>query len=82
MMECERFDMLAAEPRFRGFLLFGLYTQIASIWMFCFSPHRTVYGESLRWGGLAFKVRSNNSVFFGHKDARLTEVDKPRLIFN
>ena len=74
--------MLAAEPRARGFLLFGLYTLSASVWMFYFNPGRMENRESMWRAALASIVRSKNGVFFGHKDARLTEVDKPRFVLD
>ena len=74
--------MLAAEPRARGFLLFGLYTLSASVWMFYFNPGRMENRESMWRAALASIVRSKNGVFFSHKDARLTEVDKPRFVFD
>ena len=74
--------MLAAEPRARGFLLFGLYTLSAPVWMFCLNPGRMANSESMWRAALASVVRSKNGVFFSHKDARLTEVDKPRFVFD
>lgn len=74
--------MLAAEPRVRGFLLFGLYTLSALVWMFCLNPGRMANSESMWRAALASVVRSKNGVFFSHEDARLTEVDKPRFVFD
>ena len=45
--------MLAAEPRARGFLLFGLYTLSAPVWMFCFNPGRMANSESMWRAALA-----------------------------
>ena len=74
--------MLAAEPLARGFLLFGLYTLSVPVWMFCFNPGRMANSESMWRAALASVVRSKDGVFFSHEDARLTEVDKPRFVFD
>ena len=74
--------MLAAEPRARGFLLFGLYTPGAPVWMFRLSSGRMAGSESLRRAALALVARSKNSVFFSHEEARLTKVNKPRFVFD
>lgn len=74
--------MLAAEPRERGFLLFGLYTLGAPVWMFCYGFGQMANSESMWRAALASVVRLKNGVFFSHEDARLTEVDKPRFVFD
>lgn len=74
--------MLAAEPRARGFLLFGLYTLSAPVWMFYVNPGRMENRESMWRAASALVARLENGVFFSHENARLTEVDKPRFVFD
>ena len=80
MMECERSDMLAAEPRARFPVIRPIYPQRPRLDVL-FQPGRMENSESM-WRAALASVRSKNGVFFSHEDARLTEVDKPRFVFD